>query len=94
MDADVSITHAAGGSVSNLEPAIKPARVRGSMIFYGEPLLLKLFVWGCELYRIYKYMYLPHTHRNNVMRQTARNVMRSVFARVSPKDIFIRYYRA
>ncbi len=89
-DADVSITHVAGGSVSALEPAIKPARVRGSLIFYGEPLPLKLFIWCYEALRVCKYAFLPRTQRNVMMRQTARNVMHTVFSDASPKDIFIR----
>jgi GT2 family glycosyltransferase len=93
-DADVSITHVAGGSVSALEPAIKPARVRGSLIFYGEPLPLKLFIWCYEALRVCKYAFLPRTQRNVMMRQTARNVMHTVFSDASPKDIFIRCFHA
>lgn len=89
-DADISITHVAGGSVSALEPAIKPARVRGSLLFYGEPLPLKLFIWCYEALRVCKYAFLPRTQRNVMMRQTARNVMHTVFSAASPKDIFIR----
>ena len=87
-DPSVSITHLAGGSVSAMEQAIKPARVRGSMIFYGEPLGLKLFIWCFEALR-----YLKHTlfTGNHIMRQTALNVMRTVFSTLSPKEIFIRF---
>ena len=90
-DLDVNITHLAGGSVSAMEQAIKPARVRGSMIFYGEPLWLKCFVWCFEAARVCKYAFLPRTPRNTVMRRTALNVMHSVFSRRSPKEIFIEY---
>lgn len=89
-DADVSITHVAGGSVSAMEPAIKPARVRGSLVFYGEPLPLKLFIWCFEALRVCKYAFLPRTQRNVLMRRTAVNVMHTVFSDASPKDIFIR----
>ena len=87
-DPSVSITHLAGGSVSAMEQAIKPARVRGSMIFYGEPFALKLFIWCFEALR-----YLKHTlfTGNHIMRQTALNVMRTVFSTRSPKEIFIRF---
>ena len=91
VDADVSITHVAGGSVSSLEPAIKPARVRGSMLFYGEPLPLKCFIWCFEALRVCKYAFLPRTGRNALMRRTARNVMGSVFSHSSPKELFIKY---
>ena len=91
VDADVSITHAAGGSVSSMEQAIKPARVRGSLVFYGEPLPLKLFIWCFEALRVCKYAFLPRTQRNVLMRQTAVNVMHTVFSDGTPKEIFIRY---
>ena len=87
-DPSVSITHLAGKSVSAMEQAIKPARVRGSMIFYGEPFALKLFIWCFEALR-----YVKHTlfTGNHIMRQTALNVMRTVFSKLSPKEIFIRF---
>ena len=90
-DADVSITHLAGGSVSAMEAAIKPARVRGSLLFYGEPLGLKLFISCFEVLRLAKYAFLPRTARNVLMQKTARNVLRTVFSRESPKEIFIRF---
>ena len=96
-DSAVSITHIAGGSVSAMEQAIKPARVRGSLLFYGEPIWLKLFIWCYEALR-----YLKHTvissggrkagvEKSLIMRQTALNVMRTVFSTLSPKEIFIRF---
>ena len=83
----VCITHLAGGSVSAMEQAIKPARVRGSLIFYGEPLWLKCFVWSVELARYVKNSLLCR----NVNKITARNVMKTVFSKQTPKEIFIRF---
>jgi GT2 family glycosyltransferase len=91
VNPEVSITHLAGGSVSAMEQAIKAARVRGSMIFYGEPLWLKCFVWCFEALRAMSYLVRPRTPRNAVMRQTARNVMTSVFSNLSPKELFIKF---
>jgi len=90
-DPSVSITHLAGGSVSAMEPAIKPARVRGSLIFYGEPLWLRCFIWCFEALRVVKYAFLPATERNRLMSRTARNVMRTAFSKASPKELFIRF---
>ena len=83
----VCITHLAGGSVSAMEQAIKPARVRGSLIFYGEPLWLKCFVWSVELARYVKNSLL----RREVNKKSARNVMHAVFSKQTPKEIFIRF---
>ena len=83
----VCITHLAGGSVSAMEQAIKPARVRGSLIFYGEPLWLKCFIWSVELARYVKNSLLCREQN----RKTARNVMKTVFSKQTPKEIFIRF---
>ena len=84
---EVCITHLAGGSVSAMEQAIKPARVRGSLIFYGEPLWLKCFIWSVELARYVKNSLLCREQN----RKTARNVMKTVFSQQTPKEIFIRF---
>ena len=90
-DSRISVTHIAGGSVSAMEQAIKPARVRGSMIFYGEPLWLKCFVWGFEALRAVKYFFLPRKGRNVIMRKTALNVMKAVFSSKTPKELFVEF---
>ena len=84
---EVCITHLAGGSVGAMEQAIKPARVRGSLIFYGEPLWLKCFIWSVELARYVKNSLLCREQN----RKTARNVMKTVFSKQTPKEIFIRF---
>lgn len=100
-DADVSITHLAGGTVSRLEAAIKPTRVRGALQFYsgGNPVkyaLLGGFVWCTEALRRLKYLFADKSDpssRAAIMDATARNVMRSVFTRRSSKDVFTRLYK-
>ena len=86
----VSITHIAGGSVSAMEQAIKPARVRGSMIFYGERLWLKCFVWCVEAGRIVKHTLFPGA-KSELHKTVAGNVMKAVFSHESPKEIFKRF---
>ena len=100
-DADVTITHLAGGTVSRLEPVIKPTRVRGALQFYsgGNPVryfLLGGFVWCVEALRRLKYLFADRSDpdsRAAIMDRTARNVMRSVFTRRSTKEIFTGLYR-
>lgn len=99
-DADVSITHLAGGTVSRMEAAIKPTRVRGALQFYsgGNPVkyaLLSGFVWCVEALRRLKYLFADKSDpssRAAIMDATARNVMRSIFTRRSSKEIFTRLY--
>jgi len=100
-DADVEITHLAGGTVSRLEAAIKPTRVRGALRFYsgGNPFkyfLLGSFVWCVESLRRLKYLFAdrsdPSSHAA-IMYATARNVMRSVFTKRTSKEVFTQLYR-
>ena len=100
-DADVEITHLAGGTVSRMEAAIKPTRVRGALQFYsgGSPLkyaLLGAFVWSVEAFRRLKYLFAdrsdPQSHAA-IMYATSGNVMRSVFTRRTAKEIFTELYR-
>ena len=101
VDADVSITHLAGGTVSRLEAAIKPTRVRGALQIYsgGNPVkyaLLGGFVWCTEALRRLKYLFADKSDpssRAAIMDATARNVMRSVFTRRSSKEVFTRLYK-
>ena len=99
-DADVEITHLAGGTVSRMEAAIKPTRVRGALQFYsgGHPLkyaLLGTFVWSVEALRRLKYLFAdrsdPQSHAA-IMYATSGNVMRSVFTRRTAKEIFTELY--
>ena len=100
-DADVEITHLAGGTVSRLEAAVKPTRVRGALQFYsgGKParyFFLGAFVWCVEALRRLKYLFADRSDpssRAAIMDATARNVMRSVFTRRTSKEIFTELYR-
>ena len=99
-DADVEITHLAGGTVSRLEAAIKPTRVRGALQFYSGGKLVKYFllgsfVWCVEAFRRLKYLFAdksdPASHAA-IMDTTARNVMRSIFTKRTSKEIFTQLY--
>ena len=100
-DADVEIVHLAGGTVSRLEAAIKPTRVRGALQFYsgGNAVkygLLGAFVWCVEALRRLKYRFADRSDpssRAAIMDTTAKNVMRSVFTKRTTKEVFIRLYR-
>ena len=100
-DADVEITHLAGGTVSRMEAAIKPTRVRGALQFYSGGSKLKYailgsFVWCVEAVRRLKYLFAdrsdPSSHAA-IMYATAGNVMRSVFTRRTSKEIFTELYQ-
>ena len=101
VDADVEITHLAGGTVSRLEAAIKPTRVRGALQYYSggsafKYFLLGSFVWCVEAFRRLKYRFAdrsdPASHAS-IMYATARNVMHSIFTKRTSKEIFTDLYR-
>ena len=98
-DADTLIVHKAGGTVGPMEAAIKPARVRGAMLYYAgdskwRRAVLGGFIYVVESLRCFKYIIVGHKKgRKELMYRTARNVRESVFSEESPKEIFARYAR-
>lgn len=100
-DADVTLFHRAGGTVSRMETAIKPTRVAGALSFYGDTkikrFMLACYVWFIEALRGLKYRFADRSDpkgRNAIMYGTARNVRRIVFDRRTPKEIFTEYFNA
>lgn len=99
-DADVILYHIAGSTASPLEAAIKPARVKGALMFYSRGCrlayyLLGAYCWCVEAARSFKYLFKDcsdPTSKNGIMSATARNVRHSIFSPLTPKEIFIRYY--
>ena len=86
-DGDVVITHLAGATAGPMEAAIKPARVKGALLFYGggkwlKTKVLSLFIWSVEAVR-----YTKHGGHCD----SARNILSSVFDRASAKDTFKRF---
>ena len=99
-DSEIVLYHISNSTASRMETAIKPARVRGSLIFYSRGnrlryLLLGLFCWSFEAFRGLKYLFKdcsdPASH-NGIMSATARNVRHSIFTRRTPKELFVRFY--
>ena len=99
-DADIDITHIAGGTVSKAEQAIKPARVQGALHYYSggsgiKRFFLALFVWLVEAARGLKYLFAdksnPASHAA-IMAATARNIRRSVFTSKTPKEVFKDFF--
>lgn len=87
-DADVSITHLAGSTASSMEAAVKPARVKGALLFYGEgkwwkTKLLALFIFCVEAFR-----WMKHGGKC----ASADHILRSVFDHASAKETFMRFH--
>lgn len=97
-DADVTITHIANATASRMEGAIKPTRVRGSLLFYCgknrlKYALLGSYVWLVEEARVLKYTMLGHdAGRNKLMHDIAKNVQWAIWSGKGTKEVFIELY--
>lgn len=91
-DADVEIVHKWRTTATPLAPALRPASIRGSLIFFsgGNPLkysLLGLGVWAAEWVK----MIFACIRGKKQEQLTYRNNTHSIFTRKSPKELFERY---
>ena len=100
VDRAVSITHKWRTTATRMSPAIRPAAVRGSLLFFSGGSRLKYFflalpVWLAEFGKRTKAAYKLHRHpseENRIAWETFRNITRSIFTRLTPKQLFLRYY--
>ena len=102
VDRAVAITHKWRTTATRISPAIRPAAVRGSLLFFsgGSRLkygLLALPVWLAEFSKRTKAalkLRRDPSEANRIAWETFRNITRSIFTCRSPKEIFTRYFHA
>ena len=92
-DSGAEVIHKWRTTASSISPAIRPAAVRGSLIFFSRGsslryLLLALGVWPAEMGKRIKARIQGRTGEL----KTYRNITRSIFTRKTPKELFIRYF--
>ena len=92
-DSRAEVIHKWRTTASRISPAVRPAAVRGSLIFFSDGcrfryLLLGAGVWAAEMCKRIKARL--QGRRSDYV--TYRNITRSIFTSRSPKDIFIRYF--
>ena len=100
VDRSVSLTHKWRTTATRISPAIRPAAVRGSLIFFSGGSRLKYFllalpVWLAESAKRAKAaLRLRRTpsEENRIAWETFRNITRNIFTRRTPKQIFQQYY--
>lgn len=93
VDADAEVVHKWRSTASRISPAVRPSAVRGSLIFFSGGVGFRYFllgtaVWCAEFVKRVK----ARLQGRDLEYRTFRNITRSIFTRLSPKDIFIRYY--
>ena len=102
VDRAVSLTHKRRTTATRISPAIRPAAVRGSLIFFsgGSRLkyaLLALPVWLAEFSKRTKAalkLRRDPSEANRIAWENFRNITRNIFTCRTPKEIFTRYFHA
>ena len=92
-DSEAEVVHKWRTTASRISPAVRPAAVRGSLIFFSDGsklryLLLGAGVWAAEMGKRIK----ARIQGRRAEYITYRNITRSIFTSKTPKDIFIRYF--
>lgn len=92
-DSEAEVIHKWRTTASRLAPAVRPAAVRGSLIFFSDGsrfryLWLGAGVWLAEMGKRIKARL--QGRRDDYI--TFRNITRSIFTRRTPKEIFIKYF--
>lgn len=101
VDADVKITHVAGGTWSTTLMATKPAQVKGEMYFYGGDSVVKRFVYCFvslvfyPLYAVYWFVRysFKRTDKHHVFYRAYINASLGLLSCKTPKELFIKYYK-
>ncbi len=99
VDRAAAVVHKWRTTAGRLSPAVRPAAVRGSLIFFSggsgfRYFLLGLAVWTAEsskrLKAALRYRLHP-TEENRIKLLTFRHISCSIFTRRSPKELFTKY---
>lgn len=100
VDSGTCITHKWKTTASRISPAVRPTAVKGSLIFFGRHskaarLGLSVIVWLAEYTKRVKASLrykLDPTEENLIKLKTFRNITAEIFSRLTPKEIFRKYY--
>lgn len=92
-DSEAAVIHKWRNTASRISPAVRPAAVRGSLMFFSGGSSLKYFllavcVWPAEAGKLIKAIIQGRKQDAH----TYRNITRSIFTSRTPKEIFIRYF--
>ena len=102
VDAAVEVTHKWRTTASRISPAVRPAAVKGSLLFFSDGSRFRYFllatgVWFAEFSKRVKARIRwqrSRTEEDRIKLQTFRNITANIFNRLTPKEIFKRYYNA
>ena len=100
VDRAVSVVHKWRTTASRISPAVRPAAVRGSLLFFSggsriKYFLLALPVWLAESAKRAKAavrLRFADSAADRIAWETFRNITCSIFTRLTPKQLFIKYF--
>ena len=98
VDAGITVTHKWRATASRLSPAVRPAAVKGSILFFGRSgaaarIALSAAVWTAEFAKRCKAALrckLHPTPENEAKLLTFRNITKAVFSPLTPKELFVK----
>ncbi len=92
VDPGIDVIHKWRRSSSPIMAAIRPAAVRGSMIYFFGGKGLRCTLTGVVIFAVYSVKWLAAVLRSRKLEAlTFANVAASAFSRKTPKELFIRY---
>lgn len=100
VDRAVSVTHKWRTTASKISTAVRPAAVRGSLIFFSggralKYVLIAVPVWMAEMSKRIKAAFRQTLHpseENLIKLLTFRSITRAIFTTRTPKELFLREY--
>ena len=100
VDRTATLTHKWRTTATRISPAIRPAAVRGSLLFFSGGSRLKYFLLALPVWLAESAKRAKAAHRlrrdpseaNRIAWETVRNITRNIFTRRTPKQIFQQYY--
>lgn len=101
VDAAVCLVHKWKKTVSGIAPAVRPAAVKGSLIFFAHGSRVRYFllasgVWLAETAKYLKAsaVNLIHPSEENLLHKTTfKNIKDAIFTSETPEQIFKKHYR-
>lgn len=101
VDANIQLTHNMGGTWSKIHSATMPSATKGNMIFYCKTNLIKKVIFLLIIYLFhsvygalwYIIFFIKKTEKSRIMFHAHFNTIRSIGTSLTPKQIFIKYYK-
>jgi len=97
VDANVELYHLEGGTASLIKAATMPAGMKGSISFYSHnnifiKYIIYIFIFIIKTFKIIYWFFKSKSLKRTIFIQANKNCIESLFLKLTPKEIFIKYY--